>query len=107
VKYRPKAYEVEAEQWSGKREDADPIIHWVNSTKNWTATWRDYRPYSSGGLFPQEAQERVDEGIYIKYRTSWDWQYLGPGDYITFVDGVFQIRKRAAFESDYEPVGAP
>lgn len=101
--FRLRSREIEVMQWSGHAEDAHPIIQWINGVEGWTAVWREYRPYSSGGLFPQEAQDRIDEGIYIKVPGSWREFYVGPGDYVKLLDGVFQVQKQDVFEADWEP----
>lgn len=105
-RFRKRPGEVDAMQWNGLPEDAHPIIQWVNGIDDWTAVWREYQPYYSGGLFPQMAQDRVEEGIYVKRAGSWKEQYVGPGDYLmrTEPEDGFQVCKRTAFEADYEPL---
>lgn len=105
-RFRARPSEFDGVQWSGLVEDAHEIVQWVNGHEGWTAVWREYQPYYSGGLFPQEARDRVDEGIYIR-RNEVGWglpQFVGPKDYLIFRDGVFKAVKRAAFEEANEPL---
>lgn len=102
-RFRTRPSEFDGVQWSGAAEDAHEIIQWVNEVDGWTAVWREYRPYSSGGLFPQEQQDRIEEGIYVRRDGSWKEQFVGPLDYLVSIGGNFHARKRAAFEDIYEP----
>lgn len=102
-RFRARPSEFDGVQWSGAVEDAHEIIQWVNGVDGWTAVWREHRPYSSGGLFPQEAQEYRAEGIYIHREGTWQEQFVGPQDYLVSIGGNFHARKRAAFEDIYEP----
>jgi hypothetical protein len=101
--FRRRAGEVEAMQWSGNAEDAQPIVQWVHDIGGYTAVWREYRPYSSGGLFPQMAQDRIDEGIYVRRDKTWRDEFVGPGDYLMLLDGEFRACKQKAFDEIYEP----
>lgn len=105
-RFRVKPVEIEAMSWSGLTEDAHPIIQWINSSgAEFTAVWREYQPYSSGGLFPQTAQERVEEGIYIKRASSWREDYVGANFWVTLDDdGVFRAVKPDVFAATYEAV---
>lgn len=107
-RFRKKPGEIEAMQWDGEVGSAHPIIQWVNSSEGdteFTAKWREYQAYSSGGLFPQEARDYVAEGIYIRRAGSWREDYVGPNDWLILTaDGLFQVAKADAFAAMYEAV---
>ena len=94
--YQKKPISIQATQWTGGPQAADPIINWI-LTNAGTATWTEQHDADPNGEYPAEPE-------CIRIRTLEGTMRALPGDWIIRgVNGEFYPCKPDIFTKTYTP----